>query len=273
MTHGKYYNPKGGLPPQQELIGGKAKFTESYLVIPRRSLTDIVTSLLPFWKQTRLWVLAKPMTGFSHTFSHYLMEVEIGGGSNLPDLDKEAESVLFITKGNLELKINEELFALDPGSYVYLPPGSEWELYNIGSTSGVFHWIRKQYESVSGIPEPDFIVSHECEHPAESMPDTDGSWATTRFIDPSDLSHDMHVNIVTFQPGGCIPFLETHVMEHGIYVLEGKAMYNLNGDWIEVEEGDYLWLKAFCPQACHAGGPGEFKYLLYKDVNRHMKLE
>ena len=31
-----------------------------------------------------------------------------------------------------------------------------------------------------------------------------------------------------------------------------------------------MWLRAFCPQACYAGGPGPFRYLLYKDVNRHM---
>jgi len=30
----------------------------------------------------------------------------------------------------------------------------------------------------------------------------------------ADLRHDMHVNIVTFEPGAVIPFLETHVMEH-----------------------------------------------------------
>ena len=100
------------------------------------------------------------------------------------------------------------------------------------------------------------------------MPDTDGAWATTRFVDSGDLRHDMHVNIVTFQPGGSIPFAETHVMEHGLYVLEGKAVYRLNQDWVEVEAGDYMWLRAFCPQACYAGGPGLFRYLLYKDVNR-----
>ena len=43
-------------------------------------------------------------------------------------------------------------------------------------------------------------------------------------------------------------------------------------DWVEVEAGDYMWLRAFCPQACYAGGPGPFRYLLYKDVNRHMSL-
>ena len=82
----------------------------------------------------------------------------------------------------------------------------------------------------------------------------------------------MHMNIVTFEPGASIPFAETHVMEHGLYVLEGKAVYRLNQDWVEVEAGDYMWLRAFCPQACYAGGPGRFRYLLYKDVNRHMDL-
>ena len=61
-------------------------------------------------------------------------------------------------------------------------------------------------------------------------------------------------------------------MEHGLYVLEGKAVYLLNTDWVEVEAGDFMWLRAFCPQACYAGGPGPFRYLLYKDVNRHAGL-
>ncbi|MBT8474417.1 MAG: cupin domain-containing protein, partial [Alphaproteobacteria bacterium] len=103
------------------------------------------------------------------------------------------------------------------------------------------------------------------------MPDTD-LWATTRFVDPDDLGHDMHVNIVTFQPGGRIPFAETHVMEHGLYVLQGTARYLLNTDWVEVGPGDFMWLRAFCPQACEATGDEPFRYLLYKDVNRHPEL-
>jgi (S)-ureidoglycine aminohydrolase len=104
------------------------------------------------------------------------------------------------------------------------------------------------------------------------MTGTNGVWATTRFVSPDDLRHDMHVNIVTLQPGASIPFEETHVMEHGLFVLEGKAVYRLNRDWVEVEAGDFMWLRAFCPQACYAGGPGPFRYLLYKDVNRHPAL-
>jgi hypothetical protein len=60
--------------------------------------------------------------------------------------------------------------------------------------------------------------------------------------------------------------------QHGLYVLEGKAVYRLNTDWVEVQAGDFMWLRAFCPQACYAGGPGLFRHLLYEDVNRHMPL-
>ena len=104
------------------------------------------------------------------------------------------------------------------------------------------------------------------------MPDTDNKWRTTRMIPVDDVAYDMHVNVVTFEPGAVIPFAETHVMEHGLYVLEGKAVYRLNQDWVEVEEGDYMSLRAFCPQACYAGGPSNFRYLLYKDVNRQVRL-
>ena len=77
----------------------------------------------------------------------------------------------------------------------------------------------------------------------------------------------------TAPPGAVISFAETHVMEHRLYVLEDKAVYLLNREWVEVEAGDYMWLRAFCPQACYASGPGRFRYLLYKDVNRHMSLQ
>ena len=135
-----------------------------------------------------------------------------------------------------------------------------------------FHWIRKAYDAVDGIDAPQAFFANEQDIAPTPMPGTDGRWATTRFVDPDDMRHDMHVTIVTLEPGAVIPFAETHVMEHGLYVLEGKAVYRLNQDWVEVEAGDYMWLRAFCPQACYAGGPGNFRYLLYKDVNRHVKL-
>lgn len=272
MSRSTYYAPEGGLPPQTQLLTDRAMFTESFAVIPKGTMTDIVTSNLPFWTDTRVWVIARPMSGFSETFSHYIAEVAPGGGSDKPELDPQAQGVLFVVDGAAVLYIGEARHALTAGGYAYLPAGQEWRLSNDSDTPVTFHWIRKAYEAVDGIDAPEAFVTSDHEVDPIAMPDTEGRWATTRFVDPDDMRHDMHVNIVTFEPGGVIPFLETHVMEHGLYVLEGKAVYKLNQDWVEVEAGDYMWLRAFCPQACYAGGPAKFRYLLYKDVNRHMKL-
>lgn len=273
MTHPTYYAPHGGLPPQTQLLTDRAVFKTAYAFIPKGVMRDIVTSYLPHWDKTRCWIIARPMTGFAETFSQYIMEVSPGGGSDRPEPDAQAEAVLFTVEGNFTLHLAGKAHAMRPGSYAFIPPGAGWRLRNDSKGPARFHWIRKAYEVADGVALPEAFVTNEQEVAPIAMPDTNGAWATTRFVDPSDLRHDMHVTIVSFEPGGVIPFAETHVMEHGLYVLEGKAVYRLNDDWVEVEAGDFMWLRAFCPQACYAGGPGRFRYLLYKDVNRHMKLK
>jgi len=272
MTSSSYFAPTGGHPPQTQLLTDRAVFTDAYAVIPKGTMRDIVTSFLPFWDKTRLWVLSRPLSGFAETFSQYIMEVRPGGGSDRPETDASAEAVLFVVEGCVTLTVGGRPHQMEEGGYAYLPAGCSWTLKNESSAPARFHWLRKAYEAVEGLDKPEAFVTNERQIAPTPMAGTDGKWATTRFVDPQDLRHDMHVTIVTFEPGAVIPFAETHVMEHGLYVLEGKAVYRLNQDWVEVEAGDYMWLRAFCPQACYAGGPGKFRYLLYKDVNRHMKL-
>ena len=287
-----YYVPTGGLPPQTALTtgdSGRAVFTEAYAVLPRGTMSDITTNRLPFWDATRFWTVARPLTGFAETFSQYVAEVSPGGGSDRPETDPGAESVLFVVGGELVLTLGggapgvavgfgaaraaaRETHELRPGSYVFLPPGATWTLHNRSETVASLQWIRKRYLAVDGLDAPEAFVTHEDAVPAQPMPDTEDRWSTQRFVDPDDVRHDLHVNLVTFEPGGVIPFPETHVMEHGLYVLEGKAVYLLNRDWVEVQAGDFLWLRAFCPQACYAGGPGRFRYLLYKDMHRHARF-
>ncbi len=267
-----YFSPDGGLPAQTELMTGRAVFTEAYAVIPRGVFRDIVASRLPGWRETRSWIVARPLSGFAETFAQSIMEVGPGGGSDRPEPDDGAEGAIFVTDGALTVALDGEAHRLDPGGYAYLPPKAPWTVENAGDRPARFHWIRKRYEWADGLPAPDPIFAREQDIDPAPMPDTRGRWATTGFVDPADMRHDMHVNIVTFEPGAVIPFEETHVMEHGLYVLEGKAVYKLNRDWVEVEAGDFMWLRAFCPQACYAGGPDRFRYLLYKDVNRHPRL-
>lgn len=273
MTDDRHYGaPGGGHPGQERLMTGRAVFTEAYAVIPGGVMRDIVTSALPHWEGTRAWILARPMSGFAESFAQYALEIAPGGGSDRPEPDLGAEAVLFLAAGALVLETGGATHEMGPGGYAYLPPGQGWRLWNRGGAPALMHWVRKRYEPVEGIAPPEAFVTDERRVAPVAMPGTEGRWATTRFVDPADLRHDMHVNIVTFAPGAVIPFEETHVMEHGIFILEGKAVYRLNRDWVEVEAGDFLWLRAFCPQACYAGGPGPFRYLLYKDVNRHPAL-
>ena len=272
MSH-VYYAPHGGKPSQRELITGRAAFTDAYVLIPRGVMMDIVTSLLPFWEKTRAWILARPLSGFAETFSQYLMEVAPGGGSERPEPDPAAEGAVFLLEGAATLTIGGKRHLLRPGHFAFLPPASRWALLNEGEAPVRFHWIRKAYEPVDGVDPPQAFVVHEDDIQPYLMPDTEEKWATTRFFDGTDMRYDMHVTINSFAPGTTLPFAETHVMEHGLYILEGKAVFRLNQDWLEVEAGDFVWLRAFCPQAGYAGGPGPFRYLLYKDVNRHMKLD
>ena len=266
-----YASPPAGLPDQMTLHTGRATFTEAYAFLPSGVMRDIVTSYLPHWRDSRLWVIARPLSGFAETFSQYIVEVFPGGGSERPEDNPEAEGVLFVVAGQMTVTIEGKTHLLKEGGYAFLPPGCKWNLVNKSTEPARFHWVRKRYESVHGIETPAPFVANEQDEPIIWMPGTNNTWGTTRFVDPTDVRHDMHVNIVTLEPGAVIPFEETHVMEHGLYVLEGKAVYRLNRDWVEVEPGDFMWLRAFCPQACYAG-PQRIRYLLYKDVNRHAKL-
>ena len=81
----RYPPAPGGLPPQGLVESHGAVFTEAYAFIPQPVMRDIVTSFLPHWQGLRAWVLARPMTGFSETFSHYLCALAPSGGSTAPE--------------------------------------------------------------------------------------------------------------------------------------------------------------------------------------------
>ena len=118
-----YHVPTGGLPPQTALTTDRSRFTEAYAVIPARTQSDITASHLPGWTRMRMWVLARPLSGFAETFSQYVVELRPGGGSSAPEVDPTAEAVLFVTSGTLALTVGEAAYELAPGGYAYLPPG------------------------------------------------------------------------------------------------------------------------------------------------------
>ena len=110
-----YAAPPGGLPPQTDLMTGRAKFTDAYAVIPKGVLRDIVTSPLPGWNKARSWVLARPLSGFAETFSQYVVELEPGGSGD-GEPDDGVQGVLFVLKGSITLN-HEGTHLLEEGGF------------------------------------------------------------------------------------------------------------------------------------------------------------
>jgi (S)-ureidoglycine aminohydrolase len=89
---------------------------------------------------------------------------------------------------------------------------------------------------------------------------------------PIDIGFDMNMHILAFEPGSCHPFVETHVQEHGAYVLSGEGLYLLDNEWIPVKKDDFLWMGAYVTQAAYGIGKDWFAYIYSKDCNRDVIL-
>jgi (S)-ureidoglycine aminohydrolase len=185
MNSGSYFAQRGGHPAQTELMTGRAVFTEAYAVIPKGVMRDIVTSYLPHWTQTRLWVIARPLSGFAETFSQYIMEVGAGGGSDKPEPDPLAEGAIFVVDGEVELTVDNRRHVMRPGGFAYLPPASAWSLRNTRPDAARFHWIRKRYERVDGVSAPPAFVTNEADVAPTPVKGAEAWWSTTTWPSPS----------------------------------------------------------------------------------------
>jgi (S)-ureidoglycine aminohydrolase len=266
----RYFVPPAQQPPQTAMVSGHSVLTHLYAVIPSAVLADNVLSMLPEWNRTRCWILSAPAMGHHASFVQYLMYAEDGGGSDEPEPERGVESFLFVLRGTARLNLGGTKHELVDGGFAFVPADTDWTMNGAGREGAKFLWLRKAYQPYKG-PLPAPLVGNEREVPVAQNPTTSTKW-TTRLIPIDDLAYDFHMNIVSFQPGAIISNAETHIMEHGLYMLKGKGVYLLNERWHEVQAGDYIWMRAFCPQAFYAAGPTTTRYLLYKDMNRQIPL-
>ena len=246
-----------------ELLHSRARVRQRYALFP---LEGYPPSRLPAWPEAAARVLASPALGAG--FVESLVDLAAGQAGGYA-ADGRTETFLYIRSGQAGLSVDgAKPEALEAGGFALVPATAGFELTAAEATSLLV--LRKTYEPLPGGPAPELLVGREADVPAEVYLGDEG--ALLQSLIPDTPAHDLAMNIFTFSPGHGLPVVETHVMEHGLYVLQGTARYLLNKDWVEVGPSDFMWLRAFCPQACYAGGPGRFRYLLYKDVNRHMKL-
>ena len=126
--------------------------------------------------------------------------------------------------------------------------------------------FQKKFEPLAGANRPGVIVGHESK--VAARPFLGNADARLQVLLPDKPEFDMAVNIFTYQPGATLPFVETHVMEHGLQMLRGQGIYRLDADWHPVQAGDVIWMAPYCPQWFVAMGKTPASYIYYKNVNR-----
>jgi len=229
-----------------------------YSILPARNR---VFSSLPGLKDAAVQVLTAPPMGAR--FVQYELVVQPGGGTRDPR-DEDLEHFLFVLEGSLEFRLDGAAHPLETGSFCWLPPSRPFQFTNRSGCVTRAVWVRRRFPPVEGVALPAPLISRESQ--VRAVPtDTYMEQHLTPYEEPA---FDMGINLQVFEPGVYFSEVESHVMEHGLYMLQGCGIYWLNGDFIETRRDDFIYMAPFCPQFFYATGWERSAYLLYKDVNR-----
>ena len=248
--------------PPQQLVHSRARVRSRYALFP---LEGYPSSRLPTWPGADVKILASPALGAE--FVQYLIDLPPGASGQFPANDA-TETFHFVLSGSGRCLGAPE--PLSPGSYGLIPPGWAAQFSAAPDQSLRLLFLRKRFEPAPGLPPLKALYGHESRVPKAVWADNPHSLLQT--LIPDDFAFDLAMNIFTFDPGHGLPIVETHVMEHGLLFLQGKGMYFLDGEWMETEKDDFIWMGPYCPQSFYATGPTPSRYIYYKNVNRDINL-
>lgn len=213
---------------------------------------------VPGWSGSSRFVLvAPPLAGFAMS----LVAMEDGGTGAAPP--PGIARFAYAVEGSVRIELEDAAHELGPQGYAYLPAGTDHAVTALGGARVAL--IEKAYVPQDGA-EPRVIVGNRADVPAEHMLGDPN--VHVQLLLPEEPGLDMAVNTMSFAPGASLPFTETHVMEHGLLMLEGALVYRLGDAWYPVGQGDAIWMAPFCQQWCCCYGTGWASYLIYKDWNR-----
>jgi (S)-ureidoglycine aminohydrolase len=175
-----------------------------------------------------------------------------------------AQRFLYVLEGELQLHTETADPLLGPGRFAYLPEGAPHSVRATQKARAAV--IEKPYESIDATSNPQIAIGNESAIAAVALMGDQS--LRVRALMPDGPAYDFAVNTMTYDPGAALSMVETHVMEHGLLMLEGQGVYRLGDSWYPVQAGDAIWMAPYCPQWFVAMGKGRARYLYYKDVNR-----
>jgi (S)-ureidoglycine aminohydrolase len=235
------------------------------VVKPRYALISpdgFVPSTLPGWKNSVVVINLSPvMNGPRFAQLQITLDETSGGAGNTG----AREHFYFVVAGKCAAKIGAQKLALTAGSYVFLPPQTNFKFAEAAKGTRLL-LFQKHFAPLAGGKKPGIIFGNE--NDITGRPFLGDEDARLQVLLPEELEFDMAVNIFTYQPGATLPFVETHIMEHGLLMLSGQGIYRLDADHHLVQAGDVIWMASHCPQWFVAMGKTPASYIYYKDVNR-----
>ncbi len=171
----------------------------------------------------------------------------------------------YIVEGSAQVYFDRQERTLAKGQFVYVPPGVQYRFTKpeAGTQILTFH---KVYEPLDGFPIPGVVFGEKDDSKAPVYMNDEA--LRIQELLPNNNSFDMAVNIFTYQSGGHLPMVETHIMEHGLLYLQGQAIYMLDQQWYPVKKGDSIWMAPYCQQWATSMGKEPSVYIYYKNVNR-----
>ncbi|MEM9329021.1 MAG: (S)-ureidoglycine aminohydrolase [Bacteroidota bacterium] len=221
-----------------------------------------VNSVVPGWSNCVVNVVINEAMGAD--FCQQL--VTLGPTSSLKGSTQVSEFFIYAIEGQAQLQVEDQSYALKAGSYVWLPPGTANYTIDSAAENTQLLTFQKVYEELEDISIPALYHGHADDIQQDIY--LEDPQLLMQNLLPYELGFDMAVNIFTYLPGGNLPFVETHVMEHGLTYLSGQGIYRLDDDWYHVGKGDHIWMAPYCPQWFGALGDSPSAYIYYKNVNR-----
>jgi glyoxylate utilization-related uncharacterized protein len=101
--------------------------------------------------------------------------------------------------------------------------------------------------ALAGAAAPRVIISESAK--VKGVPFMGDPAANLQVLLPDEPGYDLAVNIFAYQPGGHLPFVEAHIMEHGLLMLDGAGVYRLEDSWYPVQAGDVILAVGGVPTA------------------------
>ncbi|MBM7601885.1 (S)-ureidoglycine aminohydrolase [Virgibacillus halotolerans] len=251
----------------QDLLSSRSiiKHGKYALIAPE----GLVKNVVPGFEESDVSILSSPKLGAS--FVDYIITMHKGGKNTGFAGQADVQSFLYVIDGKLKATADNEEYELEQGGYIYCPAGTKLAFENLVDGDSKVFLYKQKYTPLEGVAKPKIVTGNTNDIPEE---DYDGmtNMRLQDLLPTDDLAFDMNFHILTFDPAGSHPFIETHVQEHGAYLLSGEGLYNLDNEWIPVKKDDYIFMGPYVQQACYAVGREKLSYIYSKDCNRDPEL-